>query len=167
MSAPRTNNQHHVRPCPTNGMDKSTQAEAKFATSRDQFDLAQSASRHKAAKNAVDLPPGVPQARHDVPMNTTDLMLAIDLPGLAAAIGANPRSLRNAFYLDPDQFPPAIYLPGTRGPRFLVPDVLIWLESRKAQTTQPPAATPKPQGRPRKASPAQIARARQGQGGAA
>ena len=99
-----------------------------------------------------------------------DIKYAIDLPGLAAAIGANPRSLRNAFYLHPDQFPPAIYLPGTRGPRFLVSDVLIWLEARKPQQPAPAtAATPKPQqGRPRKASAAQIARARQhGQGGAA
>ena len=100
-------------------------------------------------------------------MSTMDLTLAIALPELAAAIGANARSLRNAFYLHPDQFPPAIYLPGTRGPRFLVSDVLIWLEARKTQPTQPPAAAPKPQGRPRKASALQIARARQGQGGAA
>ena len=93
--------------------------------------------------------------------------LAIDLPGLAAAIGANPRSVRNAFYLRPQDFPPAIYLPGCRGPRFLVSDVLIWLEARKTPAPPPPPVTPKPQGRPRKASPAQIARARQGQGGAA
>lgn len=91
-----------------------------------------------------------------------DFTLAIDLPELAAAIGANVRSLRNAFYLHPDQFPPAIYLPGTRGPRFLVSDVLIWLEARRTQQAAPPSpATPKPQGRPRKASPSQIARARQ------
>lgn len=92
--------------------------------------------------------------------------LALDLPGLAAAIGANPRSVRNAFYLHPDAFPPPVYLPGTRGPRFLLDDVQIWLEAKKAQAAPPPA--PKPQGRPRMASPAQIARARrQGQGGAA
>ncbi|MCR2830776.1 hypothetical protein NR402_10865 [Acidithiobacillus ferrooxidans] len=98
-----------------------------------------------------------------------DIKYAIDLPGLAAAIGANPRSLRNAFYLHPDDFPPAIYLPGCRGPRFLVDDVQAWLEARKAKTqpAQSTAAAPKPQGRPRKASPAQIARARQGKGGAA
>ena len=97
-----------------------------------------------------------------------DLTLAIDLPGLAATYGATPRSVRNAFYLRPQDFPPAIYLPGTRGPRFLVDDVLVWLEARKTQAAPPPPpVTPKPQGRPRKASPAQIARARQGKGGAA
>ena len=99
-----------------------------------------------------------------------DQHLAIDLPALAAAIGANARSLRNAFYLRPRDFPPAIYLPGTRGPRFLVEDVRAWLESRKgkAQTTTPPVvAAPTPKGRPRKASAAQITRARQAQGGAA
>lgn len=93
---------------------------------------------------------------------------AIDIPELAAAIGANVRSLRNAFYLHPDQFPPAIYLPGTRGPRFLVSDVLIWLEARRTQqAAPPPPVTPKPKGRPRKASPIQIARARQGGKGVA
>ncbi|WP_428946894.1 hypothetical protein ACQUQQ_08745 [Acidithiobacillus ferrooxidans] len=96
-----------------------------------------------------------------------NIKLAIDLPALAAAVGANPRSWRNAFYLRPDDFPRAIYLPGCRGPRFLMSDVLAWLESRKKAQAAPPPATPKPQGRPRKASPAQIARARQGQGGGA
>ncbi|OCX75536.1 hypothetical protein A6M23_01965 [Acidithiobacillus thiooxidans] len=90
-------------------------------------------------------------------------ILAIDLPELAAAIRGNPRSLRNAFYLRPQDFPPAIYLPGTRGPRFLLSDVQAWLEVRKTPVPPPPA-TPKSQGRPRKASAAQIARARQGQG---
>ena len=96
-----------------------------------------------------------------------DFTLAIDIPDLAAAIGANPRSARNAFYLRPQDFPPAIYLPGCRGPRFMVSDVLTWLESRKTPAPPPPPVTPKPQGRPRKASPAQIARASQGKGGAA
>ncbi|MBU2719475.1 hypothetical protein HF563_08835 [Acidithiobacillus ferridurans] len=92
---------------------------------------------------------------------------AIPLPELAATYGANPRSVRNAFYLRPQDFPPAIYLPGCRGPRFLVDDVQAWLEARKTTPAPPPPVTPKPQGRPRKASPAQIARARQGKGGAA
>ena len=93
--------------------------------------------------------------------------IAIGLPELAAAVGGQYESMRNAFYLHPDRFPPAIYLPGCRGPRFLVEDVRAWLEARKTQTTPPPAATPKPQGRPRKASQAQITLARQGKGGAA
>lgn len=93
--------------------------------------------------------------------------LTIDLPGLAAAIGANPRSSQNAFYLNPEAFPPAIYLPGCRGPRFLVEDVRAWLEFRKARPASPPPATPNTQGRPRKASPVQVAHARLGQGGAA
>ena len=101
------------------------------------------------------------------PVNGMDIKYAIDLPGLAAAIGANARSLRNVFYARPQDFPPAIYLPGTRGPRFMVDDVQAWLEAHKTQPAPPPPATPKSQGRPRKASPAQIASARQhGQGGA-
>jgi predicted DNA-binding transcriptional regulator AlpA len=93
-------------------------------------------------------------------MDTDASKIAITLPELAASIGANPRSVRNTFYLHPDQFPPAIYLPGCRGPRFLVSDVRAWLEARKTQPAPPPV-TPKAQGRPRKASPSQIARARQ------
>jgi hypothetical protein len=47
-----------------------------------------------------------------------------------------------------------------------VDDVQAWLTARK--TPPPPPAASKPQqGRPRKASSAQIARARQGKGGAA
>ena len=93
-----------------------------------------------------------------------DIKFAIALPELAAAIGANPRSMRNAYYLQPQDFPPSIYLPGARGPRFLVSDVQDWLEARKTQQAMPrPPVTPKPQGRPRKASLSQITRARQGQ----
>jgi len=91
----------------------------------------------------------------------TSTRKAITLPELAAAIGANPRSLRNVYYLHPAKFPPAMYLPACRGPRFLMSDVLAWLESRKTQP--PPAPLPpmtKSQGRPRKASLAQITRAR-------
>ena len=100
--------------------------------------------------------------------STHNPKLALAIPDLAAAIGANPRSLQNAFYLYPDQFPQPIYLPGTRGPRFLVSDVLIWLESRKAGTPpQQTAMTTKGRGRPRLASAKQIAGARQGKGRAA
>lgn len=91
-----------------------------------------------------------------------DSTLAITLPELAAAIGANVRSLRNAFYLHQNQFPPAIYLPGTRGPRFLTSDVRNWLEAKKTQrSTSPlPPPIPKAPGRPRKAPAGKIARAR-------
>ncbi|OCX76093.1 hypothetical protein A6M27_19230 [Acidithiobacillus thiooxidans] len=146
-------------------MGKSTPATIR-ATCRDQFEP-ERCHAQKAGNSAFLAQQPQENLRHHQVM---DIKYAIDLPGLAAAIGANPRSLRNAFYLHPDQFPPAIYLPGTRGPRFLVSDVLIWLEARKPQQpASATAATPKPQqGRPRKASAAQIARARQhGQGGAA
>jgi hypothetical protein len=104
--------------------------------------------------------------RHNPGMENT--RYALDLPDLAAAIGANTRSLRNAFYLRPEDFPPAIYLPGCRGPRFLVADVHFWLESRKpVKAQQPTVVALKARGRPRKASPAQIARASKAQGGAA
>ena len=137
-------------------MDKTTSSR----TRRGQFDPERSHAQ-KAENSAVLGTQPAKSLRHHQVM---DIKFAIDLPGLAAAIGANPRSLRNAFYLHPDQFPPAIYLPGCRGPRFLTSDALVWLEARKTQPAPPPPATPKSQGRPRKASPSQIARARQGQG---
>jgi predicted DNA-binding transcriptional regulator AlpA len=138
--------------CHDHGMDKSTSATIR-ATCRDQFEP-EHCRAQKAGNSAL---------------GTMDLTLAIDLPGLAAAIGANSRSLRNAFYAHPQDFPPAIYLPGTRGPRFLVSDVQAWLESRKVKPSpaSPPPVAPKPQGRPRKASQAEITLARQGKGGAA
>ena len=110
---------------------------------------------------------------HDRGMDHVATKLAISLPELAVAIGANVRSLRNAFYARPQDFPPVVYLPGTSGPRCLMTDVQIWLESRKSRPTSPPPASvapapaPAPKGRPRKASPTQITRARQGKGGEA
>ena len=101
-------------------------------------------------------------------MDSIAKKLAITLPELAASVGGQYESIRNAFYLNPESFPPAVYLPGTRGPRFLIIDVRDWLESRKTKPAagSPPAA-PVPKGRPRKASQSQIAAARQGKGGAA
>ena len=163
MSAPSTN-QQHVHPCPIDGMGKSTPATIR-ATCRDQFEPEHSPAQ-KTQKSAVFAPHMAQILRENTPMDSSTRK-AIPLPELAATYGANPRSVRNAFYLRPQDFPPAIYLPGCRGPRFLVDDVQAWLEARKTTPAPPPPVTPKPQGRPRKASPAQIARARQGKGGAA
>ena len=168
MRAPGTN-PHQVRPYPIDGMDKSTPAtiRATCLDQRDQFEPER--CRAQKAKNSVFLAQHMAQILgENTPMDSSNssTRTAITLPELAAAIGANPRTLRNAFYLHPDQFPPAIYLPGTRGPRFLVSDVLSWLEARKTQPASPPAA-PKSQGRPRKASPRQIASVRLSKGGAA
>ena len=99
-------------------------------------------------------------------MDSIAKKLAITLPELAAAVGGQYESMRNAFYVNPEDFPPAAYLPGCRGPRFLLSDVLIWLESRKAKPASPVAPKSKSQGRPRIASSDQITRARQGKGGA-
>ena len=102
-------------------------------------------------------------------MDSIAQKLAITLPELASLVSGQYESLRNHFYLHPEDFPPARYIPGCRGPRFVVADLPAWLESRKAKPSpaSPPPVTPKPQGRPRKASTAQIARARLGKGGAA
>ena len=135
-------------------MGKSTPATIR-ATCRDQFEPER--CHVQKAENSAFLAQQLQE----------NFTIAIGLPELAAAVGGQYESMRNAFYLHPDRFPPAIYLPGCRGPRFLVEDVRAWLEARKTQTTPPPAATPKPQGRPRKASQAQITLARQGKGGAA
>ena len=163
MSAPRSNT-HQVRPCRIQGMDKSTPATIR-ATCRDQFEPERCRAQ-KTQKSAVLAQHMAQIHGENTPMDFSTRK-AIPLPELAATYGANPRSVRNAFYLRPQDFPPAIYLPGCRGPRFLVDDVQAWLEVRKTPAPPPPPVTPKPQGRPRKASPAQIARARQGKGGAA
>ena len=157
VSALKTN-RHHVQPVRSDGMDQSAHTN-RHAASRDQIDRGR-CSAQKTQKSAVLAPHIMPQPQHDGIM---DIKYAIDLPELAAAIGANPRSLRNAFYLHPDDFPPAIYLPGCCGVRFLVSDIPAWLESHKAPTqASTPAPVTKPtKGRPRKASAAQIARARQ------
>ena len=160
VSALKTN-RHHVQPVRSDGMDQSAHTN-RHAASRDQIDRGR--SRAQNAENCTVLAPHMAEIHgENTPMDSSTRK-AITLPELAAAIGANPRSLRNAYYLRPEDFPPAISLPGCRGPRFLVSDVLVWLESRKTQPAPPPPSTPKPQGRPRKASPTQIARARQGQG---
>ena len=145
-------------------MGKSTPATIR-ATCRDQFEP-EHCPAQKTQKSAVFAPHMAQILGENTPMDSSTRK-AIPLPELAATYGANPRSVRNAFYLRPQDFPPAIYLPGCRGPRFLVDDVQAWLEARKTTPAPPPPVTPKPQGRPRKASPAQIARARQGKGGAA
>ncbi|OCB03089.1 hypothetical protein BBC27_09575 [Acidithiobacillus ferrivorans] len=91
--------------------------------------------------------------------------LVLTLRDLATLISGQFESVRNAFYLHPEDFPPVLYIPGCRGPRFRVSDIPDWLESRKKakpSPASPPPAAPKPQGRPRKASASQIARARQG-----
>ena len=164
MRAPSTNPQH-VRPCPIDGMGKSTPATIR-ATCRDQFEP-EHCPAQKTQKSAVFAPHMAQILGENTPMDSSTRK-AIPLPELAATYGANPRSVRNAFYLRPQDFPPAIYLPGCRGPSFLVWDVQAWLESHKTTTPLPQVNTPQSKGRPRKASPAQIARARQhGQGGAA
>ncbi len=82
-------------------------------------------------------------------MDLNNPPLAIDMDQLAVLIGARLRSLRNAFYLRPQDFPPAIDIPGCRGVRFLMADVLVWLETRKTQTAPAPEPARRPRGRPR------------------
>ncbi len=162
MRAPSTN-QQHVHPCPVDGMGKSTPATIR-ATCRDQFEP-ENLRAHKAENCGVLAPHMAQILGENTHMDSS--RVALSLPELAALYGGNHRSARNWFYKHPEDFPPAIYLPGTRGPRFLVSDVPAWLDSRKTQQPAPPPSAPKPQGRPRKASASQIARARQGKVGVA
>ncbi len=69
---------------------------------------------------------------------------AINMQDLTDLVGGHLPSMRNAFYLNPQDFPPAINIPGCRGVRFLMADVLVWLDSLKAakapaSRTEPPA----------------------------
>jgi predicted DNA-binding transcriptional regulator AlpA len=93
-----------------------------------------------------------------------DEKLAVSMAELAELVGGHLSSMRNRYYAHPEEFPPAVFLPGVRGARFLLAEFPAWFESKKA----PPALsthmieekTTAKRGRRRKASGAQIAKAK-------
>lgn len=82
----------------------------------------------------------------------------------APILGLSLKTLQNQYSKNPDQFPPAIRIPGARGPRWTVQAIQEWLSSRPAYSPPPPVAEQPPRrgrGRPR------IALAARKAGGAA
>ncbi len=48
---------------------------------------------------------------------------------LAPILCLSPRTLRNKLCADPGSLPPRVKVPGTRGPRWRLSDVLAWLDA--------------------------------------
>ena len=58
-------------------------------------------------------------------MNDGDRLL--DVESLAPMLCLSPRTLRNKLCSDAASLPPRVKVPGTRGPRWRLSDVLAWL----------------------------------------
>lgn len=69
---------------------------------------------------------------------------------LAALLGISKKTLQNVFCRTPHLLPPAVVVPGARGPRWTASAVQDWLDSRPAYTNKPaPTPTRRKVGRPR------------------
>lgn len=76
--------------------------------------------------------------------------LVLDYEDLAHLLRVAVGTLKNRYSLDPTSLPPAILIPGCRGPRWLFPDVLQWLKDHRTPAAPSPAPAPKRKaGRPR------------------
>lgn len=53
----------------------------------------------------------------------------LDVEALAPMLCLSPRTLRNKLCADPASLPPRVKVPGTRGPRWRMSDVLAWLKA--------------------------------------
>ena len=74
-----------------------------------------------------------------------------DQAALASILCISKKTLQNLHSSAPWLLPPAVRIPGARGPRWTMESVQTWLDSRPAHTPKP-APQPKPQkkvGRPR------------------
>lgn len=76
----------------------------------------------------------------------------LDVDGLAPLLCLSPRTLRNKLCSNPDALPPRVQVPGTRGPRWRMSDVQVWLNALPVVPGEPDVAIPaKRPGRRRKA----------------
>jgi hypothetical protein len=85
--------------------------------------------------------------------------LVLNYVDLADLLKIAPGTLKNRYSQAPDTLPPAICIPGCRGPRWLLATVLRWLEAHEAPAPAAPVTPKRRVGRPRLAM--------QGKGGAA
>lgn len=75
----------------------------------------------------------------------------LDVDSLAPMLCLSPRTLRNKLCSDPHALPPRVKVPGTRGPRWRLSDVLSWLESLPLDAEADPSVPARRPGRRRKA----------------
>ena len=74
----------------------------------------------------------------------------LDQPGLADLLGIAKSTLQNIYSSTPWLLPPAIHIPGARGPRWTPQAVQAWLADRPAHVAKPaPQPAQKKVGRPR------------------
>lgn len=73
-----------------------------------------------------------------------------DQPTLAAFLAISKKTLQNRYSVAPHTLPPAISIPGARGPRWTPESVAEWLSSRPQHTTKTATVAPRRKaGRPR------------------
>ena len=75
-----------------------------------------------------------------------------DTRKLADLLCISPKTLQNLYSKSPHGLPPAIHIPGARGPRWTLSAIRDWLNTRPLHTSAPPPRPEpkkKPVGRPR------------------
>lgn len=73
-----------------------------------------------------------------------------DQASLAKLLGISKKTVQNLYSRTPHLLPPAIDIPGARGPRWTAPSIIAWLEGRPVHTSTPaPVMVKRSVGRPR------------------
>ncbi|OCX77473.1 hypothetical protein A6M27_00260 [Acidithiobacillus thiooxidans] len=85
------------------------------------------------------------------------LPLLCTVHDLAVLLQVSPKTLQNK---PQSALPPAVFIPGCRGPRYHYRDVIAWLNSFPVGGMKPPRKSTGKRGRPRIATSAQIATVR-------
>ena len=84
------------------------------------------------------------------PERRTQPLQIYDQAALAALLKISKKTLQNQYSAAPHTLPPAIAIPGARGPRWTLAAVQAWLADRPAHVAKPaPKAAKRKAGRPR------------------
>lgn len=75
--------------------------------------------------------------------------LLLDYEDLSRLLKVAVGTLKNRYSRDPSSLPPAILIPGCRGPRWLLATVLRWLEAHETPAPAAPVTPKRKAGRPR------------------